>query len=155
MRSSMPSSPIDRAGRGRLSTPFYFLLFLIFSTANALHHMRIAPMAQVAQVSPRARTVPLVVSNQCKETIYPGVATQAGKSPGTNGFGLEPGETRNLTVGQDWQGRVWGRTNCSFNDDGTGPSNNQGAACSTGDCFGVVDCKVAVGVITLSEPFVC
>ena len=145
-RSIFPNTK-DCAGRGRLSTPCYLLLFLLICpTTSALHHMRVPPRAQI---SPRADTVPLVVTNQCKETIYPGVATQAGKSPGTNGFGLSPGATRNLTVGHDWQGRVWGRTNCSFNSAGTGPSNTGGnngggAACSTGDCFGVVECKVAV-----------
>ena len=139
-----------RAGRGRWPIPLGMLLLLsMCQITNALHHMRMPP---VAQVNTRASTVPLVVTNQCKETIYPGLATQAGTSPGTNGFGLEPGKTRNLTVGHDWQGRVWGRTNCSFNPAGTGPSNTGGnngggAACSTGDCFGVVDCKVAVRII--------
>ena len=140
----------NRAGRGRWP-PGMLLLLLISQITSALHHMRMPP---VAQVNIRANTVPLVVTNQCTETIYPGVATQAGTSPGTNGFGLAPGATRNLTVGHDWQGRVWGRTNCSFNSAGTGPSNTGGnngggAACSTGDCFGVVDCKVAVHFVTL------
>ena len=140
----------NRAGRGRWP-PGMLSLLLISQITSALHHMRMPP---VAQVNIRANTVPLVVTNQCTETIYPGVATQAGTSPGTNGFGLAPGATRNLTVGHDWQGRVWGRTNCSFNSAGTGPSNTGGnngggAACSTGDCFGVVDCKVAVHFVTL------
>jgi len=124
-----------------------FALFLSISpTASALHHMK---QAHTAGVEPRANTVPLVVSNRCKDTIYAGVATQSGTSPGTNGFRLGAGDTRNMTVGHNWQGRVWPRTNCSFNAAGTGPSNTGGnngggAACSTGDCFGVVECQVAV-----------
>lgn len=141
-----------RAGRVRWPMAFGILLLLsMCQITSALHHMRMPP---IAQVNSRANTVPLVVTNQCKDTIYPGLATQAGKSPGTNGFRLGPGTTRNLTVGHDWQGRVWGRTNCSFNSAGTGPSNTGGnngggAACSTGDCFGVVECKVAVRIIII------
>ncbi|KAL9104932.1 MAG: hypothetical protein Q9163_000177 [Psora crenata] len=105
--------------------------------------MKRAPIAYVAQ---RDESKPLVIENQCAETIYPGIATQAGRAPSTGGFRLDPGDTRNLTVGADWQGRVWGRTNCSFNDEGTGPSNaggndGGGRACTTGDCNGIVDCK--------------
>ena len=146
-------SPTTRIRAGRewvlVSTCLLFLLSTC-PLATALHHMRIPPYPLVHA---RANSVPLVITNHCKETIYPGVATQAGTSPGTNGFGLSPGATRNLTVGYDWQGRVWGRTNCSFNSDGTGPSNTGGnngggAACSTGDCFGVVECKVAVWIIS-------
>lgn len=127
--------------------PSLVLFLSILSTVNALHHMKRFP---IALVESRANTVPLVVSNRCKETIYAGVATQSGTSPGTNGFRLGAGETRNMTVGHNWQGRVWPRTNCSFNAAGSGPSNTGGnngggAACSTGDCFGVVECQVAVG----------
>lgn len=135
------------AGRAGFATRILYFVFLLslLPRTNALHHMKRDPIAWVA---PRANTVPLVISNQCKETIYPGIATQSGTSPGTRGFGLSPGSSRNLTVGHDWQGRVWGRTNCSFNFDGTGPSNTGGnngggSACSTGDCFGVVECQVA------------
>jgi len=61
---------------------------------------------------------------------------------------LPSGESRDLTVSKDWQGRVWGRTNCSFNPAGDGPVNiavNNGAACDSGDCQGVLNC-VATGV---------
>jgi hypothetical protein len=62
---------------------------------------------------------------------------------------LEAGSYREMYVSPDWQGRVWGRTNCSFNDDGSGPSNlngvnGNGAACTTGDCFGRLDCEFTV-----------
>lgn len=89
--------------------------------------------------------VPLVIVNNCAETLWPGIGTQGGTGPGTGGFQLASGDRRNLTVGNDWQGRVWGRTNCSFNALGTGASNlngNNGAgrACITGDCGGVLSC---------------
>ena len=85
------------------------------------------------------------VSSNCGEDIYPGVNTQAGTGPSVNGFKLSPGGQYNLTVSNDWQGRVWGRTNCSFNSDGTGPANNNPSkACGTGDCNGVLNCQVTV-----------
>ena len=54
-----------------------------------------------------------------------------------------------MTVGKAWQGRVWGRTNCSFNSAGDGPGENKlnGIACSTGDCGGIVDCRGAVSAM--------
>ncbi len=61
-----------------------------------------------------------------------------------------------MRVSWDWQGRVWGRTNCSFNANGTGPSQlngvrGNGAACLTGDCFGVVDCQFTVSLPCLPQ----
>lgn len=98
----------------------------------------------------------LVVTNLCQETIHPAIATQKGKAPNTGGFELGSGKQRNLTVGADWQGRVWGRTNCTFNFDGTGSSNNGGyngggAACATGDCGGVIDCKNPVCIAFVND----
>jgi beta-mannosidase len=87
---------------------------------------------------------PLLVTNQCPENIWPGISTQSGQGPSVNGFLLEPGETRNQTVSEDWQGRVWGRTNCSFSDDGSSAASGRGKACSSGDCNGALDCRVGV-----------
>lgn len=87
---------------------------------------------------------PLLVTNNCPETIYPGVSTQSGEGPKQSGFKLDPGKSSNQTVSEDWQGRVWGRTNCSFNDAGTGPKDGGAKACGTGDCNGLVNCKVGV-----------
>ncbi|KAI9750198.1 MAG: hypothetical protein M4579_006567 [Chaenotheca gracillima] len=98
-----------------------------------------------------------MITNQCSETIHPAVLTQSGGGPSTGGFALLPNHTRNLTVGPDWQGRVWGRTNCSFNLHGTGPSkeggiDGSGKSCNTGDCLGVLDCKQSGQTpVTLSE----
>ncbi|MCJ1377838.1 hypothetical protein MMC17_000934 [Xylographa soralifera] len=116
------------------------------SAVNAIHHMKRAPLQYVSQ---RDESRPLTITNQCPELIYPGLATQAGTPPSTQGFPLAAGDTMELTVGADWQGRVWGRTNCSFNADGSGPSNTGGnngggSACVTGDCNGVVNCVVTV-----------
>ena len=116
------------------------------STITALHHMKRPPLAYVSR---RAETVPLVIKSLCSETIYPGILTQTGTPPSSGGFELQTGQQKNFTVGADWQGRVWGRTNCSFNSQGTGPgnaggNNGGGRACGTGDCGGIVNCKGTV-----------
>ncbi|KAF1986414.1 Osmotin, thaumatin-like protein [Aulographum hederae CBS 113979] len=96
---------------------------------------------------------PLVVTNNCGETIYPGIVIQSGDGPPSLGFELQPGDTNEQCVSKDWQGRIWGRTNCSFNDDGTGPNGGGGGrACGTGDCGGIVECKATGEVpVTLAE----
>jgi hypothetical protein len=79
------------------------------------------------------RPIPLTITNKCGSTIWPGIATQAGKGPGTGGFALSQGKSKDLWVSSDWQGRVWGRTNCTVNGDS--------CSCKTGDCFGKLDCE--------------
>lgn len=97
----------------------------------------------------RDGSIPLIIENRCAEDLWPGIGTQAGTGPGEGGFLLKAGDTRSLSVSDDWQGRIWGRTNCSFNMEGTRASNlnghdGGGAACITGDCGGVLDCVMTV-----------
>ena len=126
---------------------FIILAWLLSTTTYAMHHMKRDPVSWVATRDTSQK--PLVVTNKCGETIYPAILTQSGTGPGTTGFKLSPGGSQNLAVSADWQGRVWGRTNCSFNSAGTGPDhaggvNGNGAACLTGDCGGTVQCQLAV-----------
>ena len=117
-------------------------------TTNPFFKRNAGPLPRPAIWGPptkRDTSIPLIISNLCESTIWPGIGTQAGTGAGTGGFALDPGTSRNLTVSPDWQGRIWGRTNCSFNVGGSGPSqlngvNGNGAACATGDCGGVLDC---------------
>lgn len=123
-------------------------------TSAMLHHAR----AQDNGIpGPNETYVPLRVTNNCPETLWPGIGTQHGLGPGLGGFELVPGETMAFLVGPTWQGRVWGRTNCTFNADGTGPSNingwnGGGQACLTGDCFGVLDCEFSVSPVAFLPP---
>jgi len=111
------------------------------ASVHTHHHMsRIAPR----QDDSGGDGAPLVVTNNCADTVYPGIVTQSGDGPSQTGFELQPGDQNSQTVSIDWQGRVWGRTNCSFNSQGTGPSNGGYKACGTGDCNGIVNCRVTV-----------
>ncbi|ETS77809.1 hypothetical protein PFICI_09871 [Pestalotiopsis fici W106-1] len=105
-----------------------------------------APIDGVSRrtVSKRENPIPLIVTNNCGDTIWPGIATQAGDGPESSGFELGPGETRDLTVGPTWNGRVWGRTNCTV--------SNETATCLTGDCFGLLECDYSgAAPATLAE----
>lgn len=109
--------------------------------------MKRAPFQYVSQ---RDESRPFSIVNRCAEIIYPGIATQSGTPPLRSGFELYPGGEVNISVSADWQGRIWGRTNCSFNFDGSGPStfggvNGYGRSCSTGDCNGILNCQASVG----------
>lgn len=80
-------------------------------------------------------TVPLLITNNCGDTIWPGIYTTAGTGPGTGGFELAAGANRSLEVGSDWYGRIWGRTNCTSPSEGV-------LTCTTGSC-GQMDCTQA------------
>lgn len=84
----------------------------------------------------RENAIPLIITNNCGETLWPGISSQHGDPPESHGFELAPGDTRRLTIGPTWQGRIWGRTNCTTSGDT--------ATCLTGDCFGKLDCEYGV-----------
>jgi Thaumatin family len=86
-----------------------------------------------------ASTVSLVVTNQCSDTVWPAVGTQAGQGPSDEGFELAAGDSKNLSVSPDWNGRVWARTNCTFDGAGAG-------TCGTGDCGGNLTCTATVRI---------
>lgn len=134
----------DREGAVPSILRIYTVILALSSApiVDGLHHMnRKAPVKYDRRKEP---ITPLVVTNKCSEVIYPGISTQSGDGPKENGFKLDPGESRNQTVSEDWQGRIWGRTNCSFSDDGMRPKNGGPKACGSGDCNGLVNCKVGV-----------
>lgn len=118
------------------------LLCAEIPVASGIHHMAVKAPRKLNKR--KLDITPLLVTNSCPDDIWPGISTQSGNGPELTGFKLAPGETKNQTVSEDWQGRVWGRTNCSFNDDGSASANGHGKACYSGDCNGVLNCKVGV-----------
>lgn len=93
------------------------------------------PGAIIARMVLWQDTVPLLITNNCADTIWPGIYTTAGTGPGTGGFELAAGANRSLEVGSDWYGRIWGRTNCTSPSEGV-------LTCTTGSC-GQMDCTQA------------
>ena len=135
-------------GRGFLTTTFLLSSHVFHAAAivypsnhdsykfDYLHNDNTFSRGIEMAVSKRINPIPLIITNKCPDTIWPGVATQAGEGPESNGFALAPGEMRNMTVGRTWQGRVWGRTNCTVDGDT--------ATCDTGDCFNKLNCEFTV-----------
>ncbi|KAI5925695.1 thaumatin family protein [Camillea tinctor] len=93
----------------------------------------------------RDNPIPLIITNNCRDTLWPGIRTQNGDPPEANGFELGPGQSRHMSVGPTWQGRVWGRTNCTVSGDS--------ATCETGDCFGKLNCQFGGTVPTTLAEF--
>lgn len=156
-RPSRESSSMSR----KLLVAGLCLALLPIADAHTYHRNRAAwkpnwdPNRPVRRGPPSKRdgAKPLLVSNMCPETIWPGIGTQAGTGAGVGGFALKTGESRSLSVSADWQGRVWGRTNCSFAVGGGGASNangndGSGSACVTGDCGGLLDCAITVSFLS-------
>lgn len=111
----------------RLQTHFSLpLLFLIPSLASA-------------------DTRVLNINNNCTHPIWPGILTSNGTST-ASGFELATASNRSVTVSWDWVGRVWGRTNCTFD------AQTKSGHCLTGDCGGKLECELAgVPPTTLAE----
>ncbi|PWA94769.1 bulb-type lectin domain-containing protein [Artemisia annua] len=63
--------------------------------------------------------------NECKLTVWPGITG----TPGFNstGFELMQNSSRSFQVTDSWDGVIWGRTDCTFNQFGQG-------SCVIGDC---------------------
>ncbi|KAL5115714.1 hypothetical protein ACEQ8H_006426 [Pleosporales sp. CAS-2024a] len=148
MRTNSRSSNMSHISIARLCTAAF--LFAGLPIADALHHMAVkAPRKQLRR---KLDITPLIVTNKCPGDIWPGISTQSGTGPRENGFKLQPGETKNQTVSEDWQGRVWGRTNCTFNKDGTASASGSGKACYSGDCNSQLNCAVGGDVpVSLAE----
>src|ERR1700761_5203690 len=101
--------------------------------------------------SGNSQNTPMLVANWCVEDIYPGLLTQGGNGPQQNGFHLAPGSNQTIYVSSNWQGRVWGRTNCTFDSSGQAQGGSN-SACSTGDCGGALSCQIAgAAPATLAE----
>lgn len=125
---------------GTMSWALTFLLLL--HGAAAIHHMKLKPvMLATADASNR----PIKITNLCPSDIYPAIQTQAGTGPPSGGYHARPGNTTTFDVSANWQGRIWGRTNCSFNSNGAS-LNASAPACLTGDCGGLLDCKGTVSL---------
>jgi len=78
-----------------------------------------------------ARTFTLV--NRLSQTVW-AAATRDSKHPlSATGWVLAPGASVAVRVPNQWSGRFWGRTGCSFDAGGKGH-------CATGDCAGGFQC---------------
>ncbi|GMP23083.1 hypothetical protein CsSME_00000817 [Camellia sinensis var. sinensis] len=83
----------------------------------------------------------LIVVNNCKETIWPGILGTAGHpTPKDGGFPLYIGEQVVIEAPENWSGRIWGRQGCRFN------TKTGKFSCQTGDCSGLLHCTGTGGL---------
>lgn len=61
--------------------PTLFFTLSMFASGYAEHHMK----WKVEKRQNSNANIPLIVSNQCSETIHPGILTQAGTPPSDSG----------------------------------------------------------------------
>ncbi|RUS33175.1 thaumatin family-domain-containing protein [Jimgerdemannia flammicorona] len=104
-----------------------------------------------ASVIKRATPHTITVINKCSFTVWPGLYTSAGGSPSPSATGWQQasGSSYTLTVPAQWNGRIWGRTNCNF-------GNTALANCDTGYCIGGQECtQPGVPPVTLAEFNMC
>ncbi|KAK3009484.1 hypothetical protein RJ639_015445 [Escallonia herrerae] len=82
----------------------------------------------------------LILVNNCKESIWPGVLGGAGHpTPNDGGFLLNSGQEVVMDVPDKWSGRIWARQGCTFDQNGKG-------SCYTGDCSGFLHCQGKGGI---------
>ncbi|CAN6339080.1 unnamed protein product [Urochloa humidicola] len=78
-----------------------------------------------------ASAATFTITNNCSFTMWPAAVPVGG------GVQLNPGQTWTLDVPVGTSGRIWGRTGCSFNGNGS----SSGGHCDTGDCAGELSCR--------------
>ena len=89
-----------------------------------------------------AQNAQITINNNCSETVWVGAfpnigsgTITGGSDPGTittlGGWELDANATATITVPDNWSGRFWGRTGCSFNAQGV--CNNQTVTVNNND----------------------
>ncbi|GCF10238.1 thaumatin family protein [Dictyobacter arantiisoli] len=114
------------------------LLIVVLTTIATFLIVSLIPAHADSPTPPSGHTI--TFTNNTSETIWAAAAPNAGfATPANGGWVMDPGSTYSLTVADNWQGRFWGRTYCSFDASGTGN-------CETGSCGTVLQCNGATGV---------
>ncbi|XP_039135370.1 thaumatin-like protein 1 [Dioscorea cayenensis subsp. rotundata] len=85
---------------------------------------------------PSILSTTFTLTNNCAQTIWPGILANAGSTPpASTGFALNPSTSRSIVTPAPWSGRFWARTLCSTDQSGR-------FTCASGDCgSGTVECS--------------
>ncbi|WP_225447083.1 thaumatin family protein [Streptacidiphilus sp. PB12-B1b] len=100
--------------------------------APAGHRTSAAPAAPVPAAGQRVVTF----VNATAQTVWPAAQADPKEPLARTGWVLPPGASVSLLMPDGWNGRLWGRTGCSFDAAGQGH-------CVTGDCDGRFQCGTA------------
>ena len=97
-----------------------------------------SPSASAAAVA-GAGTRLITFVNLTAQTIWPAAEADPKQPLASTGWVLAPGASVSFAMPDHWNGRLWGRTGCSFDAAGSGH-------CVTGDCAGRFQCGSAGSV---------
>ena len=103
------------------------------STASPPSKLLIPPPISLPHI-PDNRSI--TITNSCPDDLWPALLTTNNTGPYQSGFYLPPQMSIQLWVSHDWIGRIWARTNCSFDE-----STNTGP-CFTGSCGNIMNCSI-------------
>ncbi|WP_259464458.1 thaumatin family protein [Streptomyces sp. TLI_171] len=122
---STPSSPGSSPGSSPAASPSA-------SPSASLAPATPSPSATRPSPGPQPSTAPpgerlITIDNRTGATVW-AVATGSAAYP--QGRRLEPGQSTSLTVPNNWNGRIWGRTDCA---------STAASHCAGGDCTTVCD----------------
>ncbi|GAA5886462.1 hypothetical protein JCM6882_001644 [Rhodosporidiobolus microsporus] len=96
--------------------------------------------AVVAAASSAAADRTFTVKNNCPWTLWPAIFTSAGTAPSQpRGWEASAGHSVSFSVAENWNGRIWARTQCTFRGQGL-PDD-----CVTGGCNGGIECATVGG----------
>jgi len=79
------------------------------------------------------------VKNNCSQTVWVGAFSSNQPQPNSGGWALAAGASSSVAIANGWNGRFWGRRNCTFDASGAG-------MCETGDCGRGLLCNGATGI---------
>ncbi|PWW71931.1 Osmotin, thaumatin-like protein [Tuber magnatum] len=115
-----------------------FLLCVLRASAALANILSPSPLSTAFPSTP---TRNIKITNNCPEDLYPAIIGSDGTPLGETGFYLASNDARTVVVPSSWVGRVWARTNCTFDGNGRGH-------CGTGDC----DKKLVCGTTSGEKP---
>lgn len=111
-------------------------VFIVLAVIAAISGFSFIVVYAHTLVGPDGRTI--TITNNTSQTIWAAAAGNAGfAAPNNGGWEMAPGAKVSVTVANNWQGRFWGRTECTFNG-----SNNP---CATANCGPSLQCNGASG----------
>jgi hypothetical protein len=102
-------------------------------TASAAASRSVAPKATQAAPSAGAGERVVTFVNLTSQTVWPAAQADPSQPLAATGWVLAPGASLSIQMPDHWNGRLWGRTGCSFDSAGNGH-------CVTGDCSGHFQC---------------
>ncbi|GAA5883162.1 hypothetical protein JCM16303_006120 [Sporobolomyces ruberrimus] len=103
--------------------------------------MLLSSLLPLSLVTLAAAERTITVKNNCKATIWPAIFTSSGTAPThSTGWVAKKGSSSKIKVAENWSGRIWARTGCTFKKGETLPTT-----CDTGGCNGGLKCDRSSG----------